>query len=406
MQDRSEALPESESRTTGVPGHVPPELVREFDFRTGLGDRPHEVVGALHGGPRIVYSTTNHHHVAGVGSWIPTRAEDIRAVLQDAEAFSSRVVRSSSALTLIPLELDPPEHGAFRAIMNPLFSPNRIKVLEAKIRDRARALVENCAAKGESEYIDDFARPLPIGIFVDLMGLPPEDLERFLAWEKLIIHDMGARARTMKEVGDYLSGLIADRRVHPTDDLITFAVKSEIDGKPLSDAQVLGICVLLFMAGLDTVTSALGFQLRYLAEHPNEQQRLRDDPSLIPAAVEELLRAYAVVNTTRYATRDVELAGVTIKKGDNVTCSTILASRDPREFERSDEVLLDRSPNLHNAFSYGPHRCIGSHLARRELVIGLEEWLKRIPPFRLKDGQALEAHGGGVFGLEALPLVW
>jgi cytochrome P450 len=241
---------------------------------------------------------------------------------------------------------------------------------------------------------------------VDLMGLPADDLDRFLAWEKLIIHDMSARASTMKEVSEYLGGLIAERRVNPTDDLITFAVKSTIAGKPLTDAQVLGICVLLFMAGLDTVTSALGFQLRYLAEHPHDQQRLRDDPSLIPAAVEEFLRAYAVVNTTRYAARDVELAGVLIRKGDNVTCSTILASRDPREFDRPDEVILDRSPNLHNAFSYGPHRCIGSHLARRELVIGLEEWLKVVPPFRLKDSGPLHAHGGGVFGLEALPLVW
>jgi cytochrome P450 len=389
-----------------IPTHVPAELVREFDFRTGLGDRPHEAVAKLLDGPRIVYSPVNHHHKPGVGSWIPTWAEDIRAVLQNTEAFSSKVVRSSSDLTLIPLELDPPLHGSFRALMNPLFSPARMKVLDEKIRARARALAERCAAKGRCEFVEDFARPLPVGIFIDLMGLPQTDMERFLAWENLIIRDMASRARTMQEVAAYLKGLIAQRRLEPTHDLISFAVKGQVDGRALADDEVLGICVLLFMAGLDTVTSAFSFQLRHLAEHPADQQRLRNEPALIPSAVEEMFRAYAVVNTTRYATRDVELAGVTIKKGENVTCSTILACRDPREFQNADQVIFDRSPNAHNAFSYGPHRCIGSHLARRELTAGIEEWLKAIPAFHLQPGAQLTANGGGVFSLESLPLVW
>jgi cytochrome P450 len=217
---------------------------------------------------------------------------------------------------------------------------------------------------------------------------------------------MSSRAKTMQEVAAYLKSLISLRRTEPTDDLISFAVNGRVDGRPLADDEVLGVCVLLFMAGLDTVTSSLSFQFRHLAEHPADQQRLRDDFGLIPSAVEEMFRAYAVVNTTRYATRDVELAGVTIKKGDNVTCSTILACRDPREFQSPDEVIFERSPNAHNAFSYGPHRCIGSHLARRELVAGIEEWLKVVPKFELAPDARLTASGGGVFGLETLPLVW
>lgn len=389
-----------------IPSHVPPELIVNFDFRTGLGDRPHDAVAALHQGPRIIYSPVNHHHKAGVGTWIPTWAEDIRTVLQDTVSFSSKVVRSGSDLTLIPLELDPPDHGAFRALMNPLFTPARMKALEAKIRERAASLAQACVAKGYGEFVDDFARPLPVGIFIDLMGLPQADMPRFMEWEQLIIRDMASRARAMKEVVIYLNELIAARRAEPTDDLISFAVKGQVAGRPLTDPEIEGICMLLFMAGLDTVTSSFSFQFRYLAENPEQQARLRADPSLIPAAVEEMFRAFAVVNTTRYATKDIELAGVTIKQGDNVTLSTILACRDPREFERPNVVDFDRTANAHNAFSYGPHRCIGSHLARRELVVGMEEWLKIVPPFHIQDKAKLVFNGGGVFALETLPLVW
>jgi cytochrome P450 len=395
-----------------IPSHVPDGLVVSFDFRTGLGDRPHDAVAALHQGPRIIYSPVNHHHKPGVGTWIPTWAEDIRAVLQDAATFSSKVVRSGSDLTLIPLELDPPDHGAFRALMNPLFSPAKMKALEAKIRERARGLAQACVASGDRgehggcEFVEAFARPLPVGIFLDLMGLPSADLDRFMHWEQLIIRDMASRARAMQEVVAYLKDLIAARREQPTDDLISFAVKGQVAGRPLTDDEIQGICMLLFMAGLDTVTSSFSFQFRHLAEHPREQARLRANPALIPAAVEEMFRAFAVVNTTRYAARDVELAGVTIKRGDHVTCSTILACRDPREFDRPNEVDFDRSVNAHNAFSYGPHRCIGSHLARRELIVGMEEWLRAVPPFHLTPGAELVANGGGVFALEALPLSW
>jgi cytochrome P450 len=396
----------TEPSHAAIPEHVPLALVREFDFRTGLGSYPHQAVAALHSGPRIFFSPVHHNAIPGPGTWVLTHAADIRAVLQDAAAFSSKIRRSSSALTLIPLELDAPEHPKFRALMNPLFSPARMKQLEGKVRDLARKLVGECAAKGECEFVEDFARPFPVGIFLDLMGLPADNMSRFLAWEALIMRDKQTRTAAIQEVSLYLQELITARRRNPTDDLITFAVNAKVDGQPLSDSDVMGICVLLFIAGLDTVTSSFAFHFRHLAEHPADQESLRTDPQLLPSAVEELFRAYAVVNTNRYATRDVELAGVLIKKGDNVTCSTILASRDPREFERPNEVNFKRNPNPHNAFSFGPHRCLGSHLARREIASGIEEWLRVIPPFRVKPGADVRAHGGGVFSLESLPLIW
>ena len=389
-----------------IPEHVPRELVREFDFRTGLGNYPHTAVAALHSGPRVFFSPVHHNAIPGPGTWVLTRAADIRAALQDAATFSSAVRRSGSTLSLIPLELDPPEHPKFRALMNPIFSPARMKQLEDKVRELARKLAAQCAAKGECDFVEDFAKPFPVGIFLDLMGLPVENMDRFLQWEALIMRDKQTRTAAMQQVSVYLQELITERRRNPTDDLISFAVKARVDDRPLTDSEVMGICLLLFIAGLDTVTSSFAFHFRHLAEHEADQESLRRDPGLIPSAVEELFRAYAVVNTNRYATRDVEFAGVQIKKGDNVTCSTILASRDPHEFDRPNEVIFTRSPNPHNAFSFGPHRCLGSHLARREISAGIEEWLRVIPSFRVKSGATIRASGGGVFSLESLPLTW
>ena len=391
---------------SSIPEHVPRELVREFDFRTGLGSYPHTAVAALHSGPRVFFSPVHHNAIPGPGTWVLTRAADIRAALQDAATFSSAVRRSNSALSLIPLELDPPEHPKFRALMNPIFSPARMKQLEAKVRELARKLAAQCAAKGECDFVEDFAKPFPVGIFLDLMGLPVENMDRFLQWEALIMRDKQTRTAAMQQVSLYLQELITERRRNPTDDLITFAVNAKVDDRPLTDSEVMGICVLLFIAGLDTVTSSFAFHFRHLAEHEADQESLRRDPGLIPSAVEELFRAYAVVNTNRYATRDIGFAGVQIKKGDNVTCSTILASRDPHEFERPNDVIFTRSPNPHNAFSFGPHRCIGSHLARREITSGIEEWLRVIPRFRVKPGASIRVTGGGVFSIESLPLTW
>src|SRR5882757_6179587 len=164
------------SAASRIPAHVPPELVREFDFRTGLGSHPHSAVAALHAGPRVFFSPVHHNAIPGPGTWVLTRAEDIRAALQDAATFSSKIMRSNSALSLIPLELDPPQHPKFRSIMNPIFSPARMKQLETKVRDLARELAAKCAATGECDFVEDFAKPFPVSIFLDLMGLPKESM--------------------------------------------------------------------------------------------------------------------------------------------------------------------------------------------------------------------------------------
>jgi len=261
------------------------------------------------------------------------------------------------------------------------------------VRELARKLAAQCAAKAECDFVEDFAKPFPVGIFLDLMGLPADNMSRFLEWEALIMRDKQTRSAAMQQVSVYLQELITERRRNPADDLITFAVQAKVDNRPLTDSELVGVCVLLFIRGPRHRHQQFRLPLPPPGGEPRDQDSLRQNPGLIPSAVEELFRAYAVVNTNRYATRDVEFAGVQIKKGDNVTCSTILASRDPREFENPNQVIFTRSPNPHNAFSFGPHRCLGSHLARREIIVGIEEWLRVIPPFRVKPGAVIAAHG-------------
>jgi cytochrome P450 len=201
--------------------------------------------------------------------------------------------------------------------------------------------------------------------------------------------------------------VIEERRATPGDgDLVTAVTQMKVDGRPLTDEETMGIVFLLFIGGLDTVTSSLGFHFRYLAENRDDQNQLRSDHSLIPDAVEELFRAFPVVTTSRVATQDTELAGVHIKLGDTVTTSTLLSTRDPDEFPEPNKIDLARTPNRHNAFAFGVHRCLGSHLARREIVIALEEALRRLPPFRIKAGTEIETVGGGVISMKSLPLEW
>ncbi|TIU65135.1 MAG: cytochrome P450, partial [Mesorhizobium sp.] len=196
------------------------------------------------------------------------------------------------------------------------------------------------------------------------------------------------------------------RRKEPVDDFMTFIVKAKVEGRLLSDEEVRGIGVLVFVAGLDTVSAAICFDLAHLARNPKDQELLRSEPDRIAVAAEELLRAYSTIQMIRVATKDVDFKGAPIRKGDYVSCATMIANRDPAEFECPNEIDLAREDNRHAAFGYGPHRCLGSHLARREIVIGLEEWLARIPAFRIKTGTEPITFGGHVFGIENLILDW
>ncbi len=396
-----------------VPMHVPPEMVVPYDLLrvSGTHSDPFKVMHGFREHGQIFYTPV--HFSNPTGAWVLTDAESIRSVLQNPALFSSKGVSGFSRLLgeswdMIPLELDPPEHTKFRALLNPLLAPGKIAKMQDGVRTACIELIERLKAKPDCDFMRDFGRPFPVLIFLQLMGLPAGDFHRVLEWEDALLQGktVEARVEAAAAIRDYLQDLAVQRRQQPTDDLISFAVQAKVDGVPLTDDEILEICYLLFVGGLDTVASSLGFYFKYLAEYPEQQNRLRENAALIPDAVEELLRVHSVVMVSRFVTEDTEFRGVKMKKGDCLAIYTTFASFDPDEIEQPDRVDFDRSPNRHIAFSYGPHRCIGSHLARRELVIALEEWMRLVPPFHIRENAEVLMHGGVVFGVGSLPLSW
>lgn len=338
------------------------------------------------------------------GHWVVTRYEDILRSYQNWKVFSNTAVtvfNPNPTFRWIPQMLDGDEHKQWRKQLNPLFSPKHVERLEDKVRERARALIQTIAAKGKCDFMQDFALQYPSFIFLDLMGMPFEDLDTFLHWEDEILHASGSaeetaqrRAVATAELTEYFRGLIEERRAEPRDDLISKAIAFEIDGKPTTQEDLESFCILMFMAGLDTVTATLGTTFLHLATHQDDRQAIVDDPDLIPSAIEEMLRAYAIVIPSRKVLEDTEIAGCPVKAGEMVCLPLNLATRDQTAFEDATEVQLDRSPNNHIAFGAGPHRCVGSHLARRELRIALEEWHRLIPEYRLSPESAPTESGG------------
>lgn len=395
-----------------VPAHVPPELVIESDFYSdpGYATDPFGVVAGQTSGPRIFYSPT---HYMLPGNWVVTRAEDVRAVLQNPELFSSSGQVSFSSLIdeawdLIPVEVDPPHHAPYRNLLNPLFSPKEVGKMEAGVRAAAVSLIEKFDGQEEVEFVSAFAQPFPVSVFLQLMGLPLNEMPQFLAWEFGLLKSFAIQERraAAANIVGYLRRTIQERRGGSGVDLITWAANADVNGRPLNDDEIVGICFLLFIAGLDTVASSLGFHYHYLATHPELQAQLRADRSLIPTAVEEFMRLYSIVINHRRVASDTEIGGVQLKKGDWMSVPTFNASRDPAEFEDPHNFILDRPANRHVAFSYGPHRCLGSHLARRELVVAMNEIFDRLPPLRVKEGAPFRTVGGAVFGVEELHLVF
>jgi len=395
-----------------IPENVPRHLVREWDFgQAPGGDRdPFKAISLLHDGPDIFWSPNVCY---GRPAWVVTRDDLTREVFQETALFTTRKISGFSALMgetfdMIPLEKDPPDHAQYRLMMNPLFAPARINAIDELVRGTAEKLVETAVAKGECEFMQAFGKPFPASIFLGLMGLPLDLTDRFLAWEDGILHGktMEDRSLAAHSIRDYLRGMIDERRRAPTDDLISYAMTTEIGGRRVTDDETMGICVLLFIGGLDTVTATLGFAFRHLAMNADSQTLLRERPDLRKNAIEEFLRAHAPVNTHRFVTRDVEFHGVTLRQGDTIVVSPGLSGRDEREFPEPHKIDFERKNLRHLAFGSGPHRCIGSHLARREVAIALDLWLDRAPPFRVKPGEEVVTQPAQPFGVEYLPLVW
>jgi len=349
---------------------------------------------------------------------IVSRYEDVIWSLKHPEHFSSapEAVNIGQEQKLIPLQVDPPEHAPYRRLLDPEFAPKRMKPLEPEVRALVNQLIDRFIDRGECDVHEELATPLPSGVFLALMGLPQSDLPMFLQWRDDTIRpdvapgDMEAAAAVRERVGhelsEYFERMVEEKRKNPEDTLLTRIAHGEVDGRPLTREETLGICHLLLLGGLDTVTATLDCALAYLAQHPDRRQAIVDNPALAPVAVEELLRHQTpVMMVLRVVKEDCELAGQELKQGDGMMVILGSANSDDSEFDAASECDFTREANRHLAFGAGPHRCLGSNLARMELVIALEEWHRRIPDYRIKEGTEL-LYSPGIRQTAELPLVW
>ena len=402
--------------SAAIPANVPPERVWNHgidDYVAGAED-PYLAISVLHQGPDIVWSPIG---VWGKPNWILTRYAAIQDAFMDHRRFSAAQNSDVGELLgvtwkLNPLEIDPPQHLLYRRVLTPWFTESAIGRMDDMVRTVCTMLIAQFEAKGCCEFISEFASLFPAHIFLSQMGLPREMIGQFQEWENAYMHGAtpADRIQGAKDIAAYLEACANARRADPaTDpkaDLISTIVTAEIDGRKLTGDEVMGMCYVLYAGGLDTVMSALGWSMRHLVLDPALQQRLYEKPQDIPLAVEELLRAYGITGTRRTATADFDFHGVHLKQGDMVYLPVFLAGRDDRQYANPHVVDIDRRAR-HLAFATGAHNCLGIHLARRELRIVLEAFLTRFANLRLQQGGKIETRiGGGVWGIEQLPLTW
>ena len=356
---------------------------------------------------------------AAMGGAMISRFEDVMWALRHPEIFSSAMdvqMALGTERPMIPQQIDPPEQTRFRKLLDPYFSRKRMSGLVPTIRQHANELIDRFYDEGECEFDAAFAIPLPCTAFLALMGLPIEDLDLFLDFKDDIIRPQknhpesedptAVRAQAGQRIYQYFEGVLETRRKTPTDDFLGYLVTAEIKGDRLSHEEMLDICFLQILAGLDTVTATLGCNLAYLAENPDQRQKLLDDPDRLDGAVEELLRWESPVTAVpRVLTQDVTLRGVSLAKGELVTLLLGAANTDDAEFADAQTVDFERKANRHIAFGAGAHRCLGSHLARMELMVALEEWHRRIPHYRIKPGET-PIFSSGIREALYLPLIW
>ncbi|MGI5290113.1 cytochrome P450 [Nonomuraea polychroma] len=351
------------------------------------------------------------------GVWLPTRYEDVAALAYDTERFSSRAIIVSNnkpPLDLAPvgdappITSDPPFHRDARQLLLPMFTKSVVAKQEEATRAYCHELIDAMRGREIVDAARDYAQHIPVRVIADLLGFPAEDGPRFREFVENVLESINQspeeRLERQDELVGYLVTQIHEHVARPRDDLTTYLINAELHGQKLDSMHVVGTMMLLLIAGIDTTWSAIGASLWHLAKTPADRERLVAEPGLLPTAIEEFLRAYAPVTMARLVKQDMRWNGVDMKADDWVLLSFPAANRDPAQFERADEVLIDREVNRHAAFGLGIHRCVGSHLARMELRVALEVWLERIPDFALADSAAVTWAAGQVRGPRALPV--
>lgn len=349
------------------------------------------------------------------GAYFPSRYAEVREISYDTEHFSSRrvIVRQKKLnppMPSPPITSDPPEHRPARMPLLPAFNPKAIERLTPGTRELCGRLIDRFIADGKCDAATDYAQHIPTRVIAHMLGVDETDGDRFRTWIKMAleegIHDASRTVQAIGEMSAYFKAELARRGSAKGEDLISFMRDQRHDGQPIPEDKLIGTLRLLLIAGIDTTWSAIGASLWHLATHDEDRRRLVAEPALMDTAVEELLRAYAPVTMAREVVKEVDIGGCPMKPGSMVLLSFPAANRDPAVFPDADKVLLDRQENRHAAFGLGIHRCIGSNLARMELRVALEEWLKRIPEFRLQNPAAVKWSEGTVRGPRQMAVVF
>jgi len=345
------------------------------------------------------------------GYYYLTRREDVIAALRDTEVFSTRLLQPpGNPLPVIPLAADPPEHARYRKFLQPFFSPYGLKNSRPVLERHAAAMIEPLAGRGECEAMADFARLYPFQTFLDLYGLPVKDRDRVIGWKNAILADKpfvnrAEPAQGQLELFQYLVKAIRERREKPGDDMLSRVMNCPAD---FTDVELLGMSHLMILAGLDTVSAAIGFSLFELARRPQLRAELRDNPRQIRVFIEEIVRLEPSAPVApRITTAYVKVGGMTLPPGSQVRLCMAAINRDGSDSVSTDEVVMDGKVHRHWGFGGGPHRCLGSHLARLELTVVVKEWLKQIPDFELPPGYTPDiTFPSKTHALKELPLSW
>ena len=404
-----------------APPHVPKDRLVDLNWAIGFTPNdltdPYEPCKWLSGPeiPRLLYNPPRPDGgspFGNKGTWVVTHYEDIDRVYTDNERFSNKGAAEFQAaigetFRSIPLGVDPPEHGKYRRYLMPHFSPARLNRMQDHIREVVVEMIESFAGKGEVDVAWDFGRVFPVRIFMGLMGFPASMFDQFLDWEWNILHanDRQKTMAALRGVLAFLRGFIAQKEANPDEHLVSSIVHGSIEGRPPTEEEKIGMVWFLWLGGLDTVAATISQMFRRMALEPEIQRKLRSDPALIMAAVEEFLRTQPILSSVRTAKMDFEWHGVTIKAGDTVQCLNSAGNFDPARFADPQKFDPTRKVNRHFTFVAGVHVCLGAPLARMELRVLLEEWFKRIPEFRVKPGADTTVFPG-LLSIRNLPLVW
>jgi cytochrome P450 len=392
---------------------VPENLLSDFDLVADpemMRNPQQRMTDALVNDGRDIFYTPHNG-----GHWIVTNYEMGHEILSNPELYGSFPIgvpaNYEQRPRLIPLESDPQSHPRYRRLLLPVFAPNIISKMEDKIRKRTISVLEEALQSPEIDFLWDIAKPIPTGVFLEMLGLPQHMQPQFFEWENGFYRAETVEARVDygQKIAHYLSKAAEDHVTNPRDDVMSMLLEVEVEGEKLSRDEVDAICYLLFLAGVDTVAAMLTFIANYLAQNQDLYQKIKADKEFLETATDELLRMHAFINLNRICEADTEFHGVHFKQGDNIVVPSFVTDRDAATFPDPHNFNPERSKverNMHHAFGDGPHKCIGMHLAKLEVKIVLEEFAKRVEAFSITDESKISAHGGTTMGMDNLPITW